>query len=123
MVLLNYAETGAHFVVSDAIYGPVRTVCDLFLSKVNVEVTFCKADCTDVAEKIQENTKLILVESPGSILYEVVDLPKLCELAHSKGIPVAIDNTYSSSWLYNPLKLGADISVIAPRSITAATPT
>ncbi len=113
MVLLNYAETGAHFVVSDAIYGPVRTVCDLFLKKVGVTVTFCKADCSDVAEKIQENTKLLLVESPGSILYEVIDLPKLCEFAHSKGIPVAIDNTYSSSWLYNPLKLGADISVIA----------
>ena len=113
MVLLNYAETGAHFIVSDAIYGPVRTVCNLFLKKVKVDVTFCRADCTDVAEKIQENTKLILVESPGSILYEVIDLPKLCELAHSKGIPVAIDNTYSSGYLYNPLKLGADISVIA----------
>ncbi|MDR3898790.1 MAG: PLP-dependent aspartate aminotransferase family protein [Duodenibacillus sp.] len=113
MVLLNYAETGAHFIVSDAIYGPVRTVCDLFLKKVKVDVTFCKADCSDVAEKIQPNTKLILVESPGSILYEVIDLPKLCELAHAHNIPVAIDNTWGSAWLYNPLKLGADISVIA----------
>lgn len=75
MVLLNYAEAGAHFIVSDAIYGPVRTVCNLFLSKVKVDVTFCKADCSDVESLIQPNTKLILVESPGSILYEVIDLP------------------------------------------------
>lgn len=113
MVLLNYAEAGAHFIVSDAIYGPVRTVCNLFLSKVKVDVTFCKADCSDVESLIQPNTKLILVESPGSILYEVIDLPKLCKIAHAHNIPVAIDNTYSSGYLYNPLKLGADISVIA----------
>lgn len=113
MVLLNYAESGAHFIVSDAIYGPVRTVCNLFLSKINVDVTFCKADASDVEEKIQPNTKLILVESPGSILYEVIDLPKLCKIAHAHNIPVAIDNTYSSGCFYNPIKLGADISVIA----------
>ena len=113
MVLLNYAEAGAHFIVSDAIYGPVRTVCNLFLSKVKVDVSFCKADCSDVESLIQPNTKLILVESPGSILYEVIDLPKLCKIAHAHNIPVAIDNTYSSGYLYNPLKLGADISVIA----------
>jgi cystathionine beta-lyase len=113
MVLLNYAETGAHFIVSDAIYGPVRTVCDLFLKKVGVEVTFCKADCSDLEEKIRPNTKLLLCESPGSILYEVIDLPKVSETAHKHGIIVAIDNTYSSGYLCQPLKLGADISVIA----------
>ncbi len=113
MVLLNYAEAGAHFIVSDAIYGPVRTVCDLFLTKVGVEVTFCKADASDVEALIRPNTKLILVESPGSILYEIVDMPRLCEIAHARGIPVATDNTWGSAWLYNPLKLGADISVIA----------
>lgn len=57
MVLLNYAEAGAHFIVSDAIYGPVRTVCNLFLSKVKVDVSFCKADCSDVESLIQPNTK------------------------------------------------------------------
>ncbi len=113
MVLLNYAETGAHYVISDACYGPVRTVCELFLKKVGVEITFCKADCSDLEEKIQPNTKLLLTECPGSILYEMVDLPKVCEVAHRHGVIVAIDNTYSSGYLYNPIKLGADISVIA----------
>ncbi|MFV0480973.1 MAG: trans-sulfuration enzyme family protein [Campylobacteraceae bacterium] len=113
MVLLNYATKDAHFLVTDAIYGPVRTINDLFLKKMGVEVDFLKADASDVEEKIKPNTKLILCESPGSILYEIIDLPKLCKIAHAHNIPVAIDSTYSSGYFLNPLKLGVDISVIA----------
>lgn len=113
MVLLNYASKNAHFLITDAIYGPVRTICDLFLNKIGVEIDFLKADASDVEDKIKPNTKLILCESPGSILYEIIDLPKLCTIAHSHNIPVAIDNTYSSGYFLNPLKLGVDISVIA----------
>ncbi|AXP09005.1 PLP-dependent aspartate aminotransferase family protein [Campylobacter hepaticus] len=113
MVLLNYASKNAHFLITDAIYGPVRTICELFLEKIGIEIDFLKADASDVEEKIKPNTKLILCESPGSILYEIIDLPKLCKIAHSHNIPVAIDNTYSSGYLLNPLDLGADISVIA----------
>ncbi|NDJ27461.1 cystathionine beta-lyase [Campylobacter sp. MIT 19-121] len=113
MVLLNYASKDAHFLITDAIYGPVRTICELFLEKMGVEIDFLKADASDVEEKIKKNTKLILCESPGSILYEIIDLPKLCKIAHAHNIPVAIDNTYSSGYLLNPLELGVDISVIA----------
>lgn len=113
MVLLNYASKDAHFLITDAIYGPVRTIVDLFLHKMGVEVDFLKADASDVESKIKPNTKLILCESPGSILYEIIDLPKLCQIAHAHNIPVAIDNTYSSGYLLNPLNLGVDISVIA----------
>ncbi|MBM0637591.1 PLP-dependent aspartate aminotransferase family protein [Campylobacter sp. VicNov18] len=113
MVLLNYASKNAHFLITDAIYGPVRTICELFLEKIGIEIDFLKADASDIEEKIKPNTKLILCESPGSILYEIIDLPKLCKIAHSHNIPVAIDNTYGSGYYFNPLELGADISVIA----------
>ncbi len=113
LVLLNYASKDAHFLITDAIYGPVRTICELFLQKMGVEIDFLKADASDVESKIKPNTKLILCESPGSILYEIIDLPKLCKIAHAHNIPVAIDNTYSSGYFLNPLKLGVDISVIA----------
>lgn len=113
MVLLNYAENNAHFLISDGIYGPVRSICDNFLKKLKIEIDFLKADASDVEQKIKPNTKLILCESPGSILYEIIDLPKLCQIAHSHNIPVAIDNTYSSGYLCNPISLGVDISVIA----------
>lgn len=113
MVLLNYASKDTHFLITDAIYGPVRTICELFLEKMGIEIDFLKADASDVEEKIKPNTKLILCESPGSILYEIIDLPKLCKIAHAHNIPVAIDNTYSSGYFLNPLELGVDISVIA----------
>lgn len=113
MVLLNYASKDAHFLITDAIYGPVRTIVDLFLHKMGVEVDFLKADGSDIESKIKPNTKLVLCESPGSILYEIIDLPKLCKIAHAHNVPVAIDNTYSSGYLLNPLNLGVDISVIA----------
>ena len=113
MVLLNYASAGAHFIITDAIYGPVRAICEKFLKNVDVQVDFIKADASDVEAKIRPNTKLILCESPGSILYEIIDLPKLCEIAHTHNIPVAIDSTYSSGYLLHPMKLGVDIVVIA----------
>lgn len=113
MVLLNYASKDAHFLITDGIYGPVRTIVEQFLAKVGVEVDFLKADASDVESKIKPNTKLILCESPGSILYEIIDIPKLCKIAHAHNIPVAIDNTYSSGYHLNPIKLGVDISVIA----------
>lgn len=113
MVLLNYASSGAHFIITDAIYGPVRAICENFLKKVDIEIDFIKADASDVEEKIKPNTKLILCESPGSILYEIIDLPKLCKIAHSHNIPVAIDSTYSSAYLLHPMEFGVDIVVIA----------
>lgn len=113
VVLLGYASKDAHILITDAIYGPVRDVCDNVLKKMGVEYEFLKADASDVEEKIKPNTKLILCESPGSILYEIIDLPKLCKIAHKHNIPVAIDSTYSSGYLLNPLELGVDISVIA----------
>ncbi len=113
MVLLNYAKAGTHFIISDAIYGPVREIVNLFLSKIDVDVTYCKADCSDIEEHIKKNTSLLLCESPGSILYEIIDLPKVAKIAHEHGLVVAIDSTYSSGYLFNPLQHGADISVLA----------
>lgn len=113
MVLLNYARAGGHIIITDGIYGPVRAICESYLEENQIQIDFIKADGSDIEEKIKPNTQLILCESPGSILYEIIDLPKLTNIAKKHNIPVAIDNTYSSGYLLNPLKLGVDISVIA----------
>lgn len=113
MVLLNYAKTGAHFLISDGIYAPVRTIDNLLLKNIGVEVEYIKADASDIESKIRPNTVLLLCESPGSVLYEIIDLPKVSKIAHDNGVVVAVDSTYSSAYLSHPLQLGADISVIA----------
>lgn len=113
LVLFSYAQKNSHILITDGVYSPVKDICKLLVEKMDIEIEILKADASDVEEKIKPNTKLILCESPGSILYEIINLPKLCKIAHSYNIPVAIDNTYASGYLLNPLKLGADISIIA----------
>ena len=113
MVLFTYADKDGHILISDGVYAPVRNICYLLVKKTGVEIEFIKADASDIEKKIKPNTNFILCESPSSILYEIIDLPKLCKIAKSKNIVVAIDNTYSSGYLLNPLKLGVDISIIA----------
>lgn len=113
MVLLHYAQQGKHILISDGIYAPVRKVCELFISQYGVTIDFVRADCRDLADKIRPETKLLLCESPASVMYELIDLPTVCALAHQHDIDVAVDNTYGSGYFFHPLEHGADISVIA----------
>ncbi len=113
MVLLHYAKSGGHILITDGIYGPIRLICDTYMKRFDVQIEFLKADCSDLKEKIKPGTSLLLCESPGSAMYELIDLPRISKIAHEHGIPVAIDNTYGSGYFYNPLKHGADISIIA----------
>ena len=114
-VFTTTLNSGDHAIVSEVCYSATNLLFREYLpKKYGVEVTLLDTTDTEaVRAAVRPNTKLIHVESPGSILYDVIDLPKLCKIAHAHNIPVAIDNTYSSGYLYNPLKLGADISVIA----------
>lgn len=112
-VLLHYAKSNGHILIADGIYAPVREICTTYLQKYNTEIEFLKADCSDIGEKIRPETCLVLCESPASVMYEMIDLPKIAEIAHKHGVPVAIDNTYGSGYFFNPLNHGADISIIA----------
>ena len=113
MVLLHYARAGGHILVSDGIYAPVRTICRDLLANYDVTVEYLRADCTDFEEKIRDNTDLLLCETPASVLYEMIDLPAVTAIARRHGIAVAVDNTYASGYLFNPLEHGANISIIA----------
>lgn len=112
-VIVKYAVPGSHILFADSVYAPVRTIAEQYLKPNRIEYTFFKADGSDFEEKLQPNTALVFCETPGSLLYEMQDLPAICEIAHARGIPVATDNTWGSGWYYNPLALGADISCIA----------
>ena len=67
----------------------------------------------DLAGKIRPNTRLVYLESPSSLLYEVLDLPALAAVARQHGIAVATDNTWSGGWFYQPLEHGANLSIQA----------
>lgn len=113
MVLLSYLKPGDHVLMSDSVYEPARNLVHSFLEPYGIGCTFFAADGTGVEQLFQPNTRLVYAECPGSLVYEMCDLPRLAELAHAHGALLAADNTWGSGVQYRPLALGADISLMA----------
>jgi cystathionine beta-lyase len=113
MVFLSYLKPGDHLLITESVYEPVRDLCADFLRPHGIDYTFYAADAHDLQSKLQPNTRMIYAECPGSLVYEMIDLPALAALAKAHGALVAVDNTWASGLLYNALALGADISVLA----------
>lgn len=112
--ILSVVRSGDHVLVVDSCYEPVRKFCVQYLQQMGVECSFFQPDLSDLKAKIRPNTRLIWTESPGSILFEMCDLPALVALAKAHdNVVVAVDNTWGSGLMYCPLRLGADMSVIA----------
>lgn len=111
--LTPYLSAGDHLLVVDTIFPATRSFCDQVLARNGIEIDYFPWDTTDLSAYAKPNTRLVLTESPASQSYEVMDLPALCADAHARGLLVATDNTYGSGWLYRPLELGCDISIIA----------
>ncbi|WP_454689151.1 cystathionine beta-lyase [Achromobacter aloeverae] len=113
VVFLAYLKAGDHVLITDAVYEPVRRLCAESLAQLGITHTYYSPDGSDLADKIQPNTTMIYAENPGSLTYDMVDLRAVSALAKKHGCLLAVDNTWGSGILYQPLALGADISVIA----------
>lgn len=101
---------GAHLVSTASIYGPSRNVIEKYYSRFGVEATYVDtSDSDNVKNSIKSTTKMILVETPSNPTMQISDIRKISEIAHDHGIPLVVDNTFSSPHLQNPLDLGADI--------------
>ncbi|SDN45670.1 cystathionine beta-lyase [Vreelandella arcis] len=112
-VLMALLRPGDHLLLVDTIFGATKACCDEVLQRFGVTYDLFPSDTTDLTPYVKENTNLVFVESPGSQTYEVMDLPALCTSAHKADLIVVADNTYGSGWLYRPLELGCDVSIIA----------
>lgn len=110
---LAYLRPGDHVLITDAVYGPVRRLATEFLQPFGIEVSYYPADGHGLENLLQANTKMVYAEVPGSLLYELCDLPAIAALCKPRGILLAVDNTWGSGYLYRPLTLGADISIMA----------
>jgi len=113
MVLLACLKPGDHLLMSDGVYEPARHLVRSFLVPRGIECSFFAADGSDAARLMRPNTRVVYAECPGSLLYEMCDLPALAALAHEAGALLVADNTWGSGLQYRPLALGADISVMA----------
>jgi cysteine-S-conjugate beta-lyase len=103
-------EAGDHILVSDSIYGPSRRYCTRRLSAMGIEATrFNPLIGAGVEALIKDNTKAILLESPGSLTFDVMDTPAITRVAKANGMITLFDNTWGVGLLHKPLNLGVDI--------------
>lgn len=110
---LAYLRPGDHVLITDAVYSPARQVAEEFLKPFGIQYSYFAADGSGLENALQTNTRMVYAEVPGSLLYELCDLPAIATLCKARGILLAVDNTYGSGYQYRPLTLGADISIMA----------
>jgi cystathionine beta-lyase len=114
IAILGCVKAGDHILVTDSVYEPTRNFCGGYLKSFGVETTYYDPLIgAGIAALMKPNTTLVLCESPGSLTFEVQDIPAIAAAAHAKGAKVAVDNTWASPLFCQPLALGADISIEA----------
>lgn len=113
--LLALLKSGDEVLVVDTVYKPVRRFCDNVLRRFGVAVTYHDPNVSpeDLIASASDATRLILMESPGSLSFEMQDAPRIAELARGRGILTAIDNTWGAGLLFKPLAHGIDVSIQA----------
>lgn len=107
---MTLLEQGGHMIATAAIYGPSRAIIQSHFEKFGVEADFVDtANLDNIRKSIKPNTKLLYLETPANPTIEITDIKEACKIAHEHGIPVVVDNTFSSPYLQRPLDLGADV--------------
>jgi cysteine-S-conjugate beta-lyase len=112
--LMAVVRSGDHVLVADTVYGPNRHFCDTILSTYGVEVTYYDPLVGgDVTQLFKPNTRAVFLESPGSLTFEMQDVPAIVDAARKKGAATLIDNTWATPIYFRPHDFGIDISIQA----------
>lgn len=112
--LLSVLASGDELLVTDSVYEPTRLFCSETLARLGVTTRFYDPRIgAGIAELVTERTRAIFAESPGSLTFEVQDLPAIARVANPRGIALVVDNSWATPLYLKPLALGADIVVHA----------
>jgi cystathionine beta-lyase len=113
--ILAVTKAGDEVLLTDAAYKPTRRFCDRVLSRFGVPTRYFAGDASPeaVLALATPATRLIVMESPGSLTFEVQDAPGIARLAQERGILTLMDNTWGAGLLFKPLAHGVDLSVQA----------
>ncbi len=110
--ILGLAHAGDHVVAATTLYGGTFNLLKETLPRYGVTTTFVDIENLDEVEAaIQDNTKLVLIETLGNPLINIPDIEKVADIAHSHKIPLVADNTFGTPYLINVFEHGVDISV------------
>ena len=113
--LLSLLDTGDHLLMADSVYDPVRTFCDRYLPRIGISVTYYDPLSTpaELDALTTANTRVVYLETPGSVTFEMLDIPAIAAWAQDRGLRTIIDNTWATGLYFKPLDHGIDISTHA----------
>ncbi len=111
-VAMAYLKAGDHVICSRAVFGSVVALFEKYIAKFGVDITFVDlCDLDEWKNAVRPETKLFFVESPSNPLAEIADIQALADIAHANGALLAVDNSFCTPVLQQPLKSGADLVI------------
>jgi cysteine-S-conjugate beta-lyase len=112
LAILSVCSAGDHLLMVDSAYEPTRTLCDRTFKRFGIETSYY-APTDDITPHLRPNTRAVFCESPGSLTFEVQDIPAIVKAAQARGVSVLMDNTWATPLFFQPLKHGVDLSIQA----------
>src|SRR5215471_11298691 len=110
--VMTLLQAGDHVVVTDNTYGGTYRLFERVLRKYQLDFTYVDSSNTDtIAGSITPKTKLLFLETPTNPTLRLTDLAAACEVAHARGVAVAVDNTFASPYVQRPIDFGADLVI------------
>ena len=115
MALTSVLSPGDELLMVDSVYGPTRTFCDKELKRLGVATRYYDPQVTaeQLASQLSGSTRAIFLESPGSLTFEVQDVPGICAVARTRGITTLLDNTWATPLFFPALSRCVDLSILA----------
>lgn len=112
--LAAFLKAGDHLLVIDTAYRSTRRFCDEVLLGYGVETSYFRPDVgAGIASLVRPNTRMVFLETPGSLTFEMADIGAITSVTRERGIVTALDNTWATPMLFRPIEHGVDISIAA----------
>ena len=112
--LLSLLSPGDELLMVDSAYEPTRAICNGLLRRIGVTTRYYDPMIgAGIADLIGDRTRAIFLESPGSLTFEVQDIPAITAIAKARGITTVLDNTWATPLLFPAIAHGVDISILA----------
>ena len=115
IALTSVLSPGDELLMVDSAYGPTRHFCDRELKRLGIATRYYDPVATleELAAMISDKTRTIFMESPGSLTFEVQDVPAICAMAKERGLTTLLDNTWATSFFFPAIAKGVDLAVVA----------
>jgi cystathionine beta-lyase len=114
MSLMAFLKPGDHLLMVDTVYEPVRGFCDRTLARLGIAMTYYEPGIgASIARLIRPETRVVYLETPGSLTFEMQDVTAIVQAAHAAGAMALLDNTWGTPLFFKPLAHGVDVSIQA----------